>query len=730
MPRFPYRFFDNFVIRRPLFSYKKFQKIFSEKNTNDEELIENLTEGIFREAIYLASPLLELELRKYLNIHSWLAKDQQYKLKNTLLKYYARISARSTPFGLFAGVGLGQFSSETDFPIRFSGLKIRNTKPDMHFLVLLKEQLLSVPDIRNKILFFPNNSIYRIGNKIRYIEYEYRGNIRDYIISCAPVSIELERILNFIVKGKTINQLTGLLVDDSVSAEQAADYIDELIKNQVLVSELEPNLTGTDYLESIIYILDRIGAKKEKDILTFIKNEINKLDFNFENPISAYSRIEELIKATGAKYEQKYLFQTDLYINENVRISYHWKKELKKGISLINKISQLNKNTHIEIFKNAFYERFENEEIPLSFALDTEVGIGYRQDVEAAGVHPYLDDLVLPSSVEKAAKEIRLTPVQILLNQKLQNIGSVKEYIITLSDEDFVDFEEYWDDLPETLYFMGEIFSDNNLEKMYLHNGSSNAGRLLARFSSEKSSVQELVKEIANKEQEFSKDKILAEIIHLPQSRTGNILRRPQLRNYEIPYLAKSLLPDEYQITIDDLYISIKNDRLVLRSKKHNKEVKPLLTNAHNYSANTLPVYHFLCDLSSQNLKSGLYFDWGGLNEIYDFLPRIEYENIILSKAKWKIRSFEMKRFYSLLYDDELLVEAINEWRNQKLIPRWICWVQSDNTLVVNLENLDLLHMFFSTVKNESEIVIEEFLCNDNDDFNYEFIFPLYKSSN
>lgn len=133
---------------------------------------------------------------------------------------------------------------------------------------------------------------------------------------------------------------------------------------------------------------------------------------------------------------------------------------------------------------------------------------------------------------------------------------------------------------------------------------------------------------------------------NLPEARTGNILRRPQMREYEIPYIAKSVLPTENQIPIQDLYLSIKNEKLFLRSKSQNKEVIPFLTNAHNYSSNSLPVYHFLCDLGNQTIKPVLHFDWGDLGRIYHFLPRIEYGNIILSKARWKINANEIKSFY------------------------------------------------------------------------------------
>ncbi|QBO59556.1 lantibiotic dehydratase family protein [Chryseobacterium salivictor] len=728
MAQFPYQFFNNFVTRSPVLSYRHFQKLFSQEEFDENKIKDTFSNSLLQEAIYLASPNLYKELFKWISQEKQFSKKEQKRLINTFLKYLSRMSSRCTPFGLFSGVGLGKFGNENSTMCVNTSQKLRDTKLDMHFLGALSQHLLTIPKIKKNILFFPNNSIYKIGEKIRYIEYESRNGKRDYIISSAPFSEELKTIVAFSKNGKTISQLVSTLINKEFSQNDVQAYIEELIDNQILISELEPNVAGDDFLDILIPILERIEATNEKEILISIKNKMIALDLHFGNSNLVYLEIEELIKKLNVSYDRSYLFQTDLYFDQKNQLSYLWKKELKKGISILNKITHLNnKDTHLEKFKKAFYERFENEEVPLSFVLDTEVGIGYRQDIQTKGIHPYINDVILPVSKEKQELNIKLNPFQVILNQKLQNAYVEREYIINLSDEDLKTFEENWNDLPDTMFFMTEIISENNHEKLYLNNGSGNAGRLLARFCSEKSNIKELVQDITQKEEELNSNKILAEIIHLSESRIGNILRRPKIRNYEIPYLAKSLLPFENQITVDDLYISMKNDRIVLRSKRLDKEIKPSLTNAHNYSANSLPVYHFLSDLNSQNTRFGLRFDWGGLTHIYNFLPRVEYGNIILSKAQWKISSEEIHLLVSLLNNTDQLRNEIKSWRNKKQIPQWVQWVKSDNTLVINLENQDLLSMFLSSVKNEKMILIEEFLHNEKDNFIHQFIFPIHK---
>lgn len=180
MPQFPFKFFDNFIVRKPLYSYKEFQNLYSEKHVDNEKIYNFLKSEIFKEAIYIASPSLHQQLINWETNGFPYSQKQHQKLKNTFLKYINRMSTRSTPFGLFSGVALGYFNDQKNvLPKEFSDWKkVRDTKFDMHFLVSLSKHLASDSNIKNHLLFFPNNTVYKVGNNVRYIEYEITCKVR------------------------------------------------------------------------------------------------------------------------------------------------------------------------------------------------------------------------------------------------------------------------------------------------------------------------------------------------------------------------------------------------------------------------------------------------------------------------------------------------------------------------------------------------------------------------
>jgi len=701
-----YQHFNSYCLRNPLFPFSFYEQLTKNNNIDFKQLKFIWKNKTMQEALFLASPFLYTEIDKMLKKNKIEHTPKAKKIQLAFLKYLSRMSSRCTPFGLFAGCSVGVLSEKTNITL-VDYLKFnRQTRFDMNFLVALALQLTNKPTIKKQLLFYPNTSLYKAGNHLRYIEYKYKDNRRIHNLEAVSNTDYLDKIVHLAKTGKKLSELADSLVSEEITKKEATHFIDSLVENQLLVSTLEPTVSGGDFLQQIIVTLAQLkGVKKLVDKLQNLALQLSEIDTKLGNSVTKYYKIKDVIKELETEFELKYLFQTDLFSQTNANtLNYNILKKAKEGLILLNKISVLNKKTNLNSFKIAFVKRYEQEEIPLTLALDIEMGIGYLQYGILADDTPILDDLTLPQG--ESEQSLSWNKTQNLLHKKL--LENNNKYILELKEEDFKDFEEDWTNLSDTISTLAEVLVIDGIETVFMNSVSgSSAANLLGRFADGNESIHQLVKEIVEKEQQLQPNKILAEIVHLPQARTGNILKRPQFREYEIPYLAKSTVKPKHQLDINDLMVSVQNDTIVLRSKKYNKEVIPHLTNAHNYS-NGLPIYHFLCDLQTQNKRS-LYFSWGNAAMNQSFLPRVVYKDVIFSKANWIINKEDLIPFKKIT-DNIVLLQKINRWRKDLKMPKYVQFLESDNTLLINLTNSTSIKMFLQSIKNRTKIILEEFL--------------------
>lgn len=722
-----YTEFPFFVVRFPQLSFNR--NLLAD--LNKELLLELIENHEIQEAIYLASPVLYNELNKI--------STKEYDAKKTtqifysIEKYVKRMMTRCTPFGLFAGFATGKINEETK--ITTANSYNRKTRLDMLFLCTLYDLIVQYPEINNKIKFYPNTTIYSLGKNYRFIECISKNSKIIYQITGIKKNSYLNNLLKISKYGATKNTLIEFLKNKDIDPDDAENYITDLINSQFLVSELNHSIMGPDYFERIIKSMENIGIPNNKIINTLkdISKLLIELDHNkFEN----YQKIISQIKTLQVDYNEKYLFQVD--ISHKVKECHLGKdiiKELKRSLSFLNKITRAVQNEDLVNFKKEFYNRYENREVALSEALDPEIGIGYPIKRDHGDTSPLIDDMVLPVKDDLRPMYEKLTKLQKHVCEEAIKCKINNKLEIVLTDNDVEDLSENWNDIPPTIYAFFQVLNHNSTDILINLKGAggSSAANLLTRFSHLEEEINEYVKQITQKEQELLPDKIIAEIVHLPESRVGNILIRPHIREYEILYMANSDIKPNKQIKINDLTISIKNNNLYLRSKKLDKEIIPRLTNAHNYHKG-LPIYKFLCDMQNQANRPSLYFDWGSYD--YDFFPRIKYNNTIITLATWKFANEDVKFLYTINKDEKIITKVTN-WRKKYNIPQYVVSVENDNELYIDFENIFSIKSLFSSIKNIPVITLKEFLFKpenavikdeDNNPYVNEYIVTFHKN--
>lgn len=710
----PYKNFPKYILRAPVLSYSSYKKLTSKLEVSNDDLKKYCCNPIFKEAIFLASPILYEEMDKWLN-NKIKDKKREAKVKYSILKYISRMSSRCTPFGLFAGCAVGTFERKTNIELSGANQNNRLTRLDMNYLVALSQKLVQIKNIKKQILFYPNTSIYVIGESLRYIEYSYLDNKRFHKVIETNRDEYLDKILFFASKGCLLEELSNSLVDSEISYEEASGFVNELVACQFLVSELEPSVSGPQFLKQIISVLEKLnGVDKILKILQKVNQSLIKIDQSFGNNPNEYIELSNYLKELGADFELGYLFQTDISVNtENNVLDIAFVEDIKKALALFNRLTKPRQNSFFNQFLDAFYDRYEEREVPLSLALDVETGLGYKQHLDSGDLNPLVDDLKLPNVTnEYSQKNYTWTETDKILQKKI--IAAVKEnsFVVSLTDEDFDIYNLNWDDLPDTMSCLIEVINKGERKIKFTGIGGSSAANLLGRFCFVDMELFSYVQEIIKTETKINKNKILAEIVHLPEARVGNILMRPELRDFEIPYLAKSLKPFSNQFSIDELMISI-NSRKEVTLRCGDKKIFPRLTCAHNYSNNSLPIYHFLCDMQNQGKRNAIGLNVTPHSERFEFLPRIEYNNVIIQSAMWNLRHEHIVQLLQA-EDDNKFSTVLELFKEKWMIPQFILLVDEDNELLVNSHNLTCVRMLLDTVKNRPQFRLMEFLFGDD----------------
>lgn len=708
MHHYQVRPFYSYVLRTPLLPLSFYTKIMEKDAVTT--VFELLKDPLVYEALQLASPELILLVEKYWNSPQSFSNKKEEALAFSVLKYCARMASRCTPFGLFAGCTVGEKNHKTSIVMDNIKLFKRHTQLDMQFWIALLQEWAKQEEVRDTLIFSANTTLYEVGSFYRYVEYSYIGTKRVHSIAALRKTDLLTLVYQKSKQGITMEALIELLADDASEREEAKDFVSQLVDFQFLVSNLDGALTTENEWDRINSILEHVpNYGKEITFFKTLKDQIESLDAGLVPSGTTYTAIKNILTEAKVTFDEKYLFQTDLTTSTSIN-TLHPKvyRQTLEALTFLNGIQKKYKNHTLEEFIKAFSHRYEGKEMPLALVLDTEIGLGYPVSYQRNDTHELLESLHFTNKNEN---ETQLwSAYDRVMEKKLQTSKQQKQSVLVLTEKDFADFDCNWKEAPITFSVLIELLKNDVI--VLESCGNVSAAKILGRFCNGNEAIATLTSEIVAKEQAYDPDQIKAEVVHIPESRTGNILKRPPLRVYEIPYLSHSGVSVAYQIGLEDLTVSIQNNTVILRSKKHNKIVVPCLSNAHNFVSKSLPLYHFLCDLQGQNDKLIYSFDWGVLLSHYDHFPRVVYKKVILSKAKWIVTADEIS--FLAQQSETIFYEVFTKWRKERQLPRWMNWVHFDNTLLLDFDKELGAKLFVNAVKKQPKIILEEFLFMEN----------------
>jgi thiopeptide-type bacteriocin biosynthesis protein len=656
-----------------------------------------------QEAIFVASPGLYDRLMRWQTGEPISESD---KLRATLYKYLIRMSTRSTPFGLFAGCTVGRINDRTNLQPSPDSPALLHTRLDMECQIALKDWLINQPIIRQQLSVYPNSSLYPVSNTYRYIEQQRSGPQRQHFISAIETNDYLSQLLEQARSGATLAVLQQSLISMGIDPDDAQSYLEQLLDNQLLVFDIEPTLTGPDYLYTLT---ETIASLTETEALTGQLRVLRQLLEQKHDRPAAYQQIRAWLEQHGYPATNATTVQVDTFFpDSHNQLSEQVIQQLEKAITKLAVLSKPIVCPDLDAFKHRFYHRYEDEEVALALALDHETGVGYGHlSALGVGYAPMIDDLALTTPAVNSLSGSASLWQSFVLDKFTQTLQSRQpELLITDSDLDQLSRCQVTPPTAHSFYLFGNLLANSdkavdegNFQFNMLACEGPSSVNLLSRFCSGDATLQGLVQHCLKAEEQHHPDVIFAEIVHCPDSRAGNIMSRPRLYAYEIPYLGKSSLPPDQQIPIQDLFVSIRNNQVILRSRRLNKRVIPRLSNAHNYH-DGLPVYRFLCDLQHQDAHMHIRWDWSILHQ-QAYLPRVRYKQIILSRATWLLHRADFK---------QLSVTAIAEKLVALRLPQQFFIASAESELFIDSRVPDSLHLLIQALRKQETTRLVECL--------------------
>ena len=575
-------------------------------------------------------------------------KDLPPKVYFTIWKYFNRAKFRSTPYGTFAGFSLlSNAIKQSESRIVVEETQKVRELVDWPYKNNIQLPLAEV--LRKNCLIFSNSSYYLTPNSIRYIA------CTDGVFELAELDQDdfVKQILAACLTPIRLNDLAKQLNLNDAETENLFGLLQDMHDLQLVFTNYDPNIIGDDYFE-------RLGITATAELPKYLIAQRRVLSGGIN---------ERLLQAIPGL------------------------------INMLHSVMPAKDRDALGQFQVRFKKKFEDQEVPLLLALDPEMGVGY-DELEQAGqnsefitrfntkppknpetenIKTALKTYLTEQNFEKG-KTVYLNKLTLKPNQKLAALPNSFSMVMSVHDD---------------LIFIEQI-------------GGATSNALSGRFTMAADDVTQYAKDIAGAEQQANPEVLFFDVAYMVEANVDNVNRRKLIYGHQLSIL--NFDTSSSPLALNDIQISIQGTEIILRSKHLNKRLVPRMASAYNYIRSDLSVFRLLCDLQYQGLQTNLSFPLDTIFPDLDYYPRLQYQNIVLSSNKWRVKK------EALLGADQKSLSVANcrSYLSNLGVSEYFKAGISDQTLCFALQKDDDINAFLQYLQKHGSTYIEEMLLPQN----------------
>lgn len=642
------------------------------------------------EAVEHASPVLARRLDAVAAGERPDAKQAQ-RLMVTMTRYLQRLTTRSTPFGLFAGVTAASFGPSLDVSWRDEHHAF--ARANGSWLAKVVAQLEAEPQLLERLPVVLNDLRFVRGNRLvvphqhRPDETSERAGSEVSIRRTAAVQL-VEQAARLPITGR---DLAGKLLAEFPAVDRARTtrLMADLVRQGVLISCLRAPSTVTDAFGHLTDQLDAVGAASLPQLDGLLAElAAIRADLARHNVAPAPDRraIRQAVieRMTDLDATARQPVAVDLRLGCSLVLPHRVQCEAETVAANLARLTAFPSGSPTwRDFHARFFERYGiGSLVPVVEVVDPDVGIGLP-----AG---YRGSPAPEPTASLTERDRRL----LVLAQRAALDGADEVVLDDAAIDDLAvggptsggpDGARLPVDLE--LCFQVHAPSASTLEAgvfdLVVRSVSRGAGTMAGRFLDllDPADRQTMAHAFTGPA-EADPDVVRAQLSFPPLVMgTDHVARAPQVLPAVISLGEHPGEASGRVLELADLAVTSNGHRLFLVSRSLCRRVEPSILHALDLRGHTPPIARFLAEVARAHEASVTGFDWGAATAL-PFLPRLRHGRTVLAPARWRLNPADLPD----PGDWRAWLDALRAWRTKRGVPRQVELGAGDRQLRLDLD--------------------------------------------